>query len=155
MSAVGESHPEEGGKALGLGLLHEILGEGQQVGIFVGVVVLLLIVGHAPLAKDDGCALRGEIGLYSGHHLVDAALGNAQSVVKTGIAVNLEDDMTGGIIRRQCHLCQRILQVGVPCAHATAGSIGIDNEVAHGIVAARSTHGADETLCVAVDGVIC
>ena len=155
MTAVGESHPVEGAKALLLCLLHEILGKGKHVGVLIGIVDLLLIVRNAPLTEDDGCTLRGEIGLYSGHHLVDAALGTAQSVVKTGIAVNLEDDMTGGIIRRQCHLCQRILQVGVPFAHATAGSIGIDDEVAHGIITTRSTHGADETLCVAVDGVIC
>ena len=94
------------------------------------------------------------MGLYGSHHLVDAALGTVETTVEAGIGVYLEDEVPFGIVRWQGHQLQRVLQVCVPCAHAAARAVGVDNEVAHGIVAASGTHGIDETLCVTVDSIV-
>ena len=68
--------------------------------------------------------------------------------------MHLEDEMSADLVVRQFHGLQRILQVLVPHAAATTGTIGADDEVALCIVATRGTHHIDKSLGIAVDGVI-
>ena len=68
--------------------------------------------------------------------------------------MHLEDQVVHHLVVRKFHFLQRILQMTTPVAVAVAGTIGIDDKVALGVVATCGTHGVDEGLRIAINAVI-
>ena len=87
-------------------------------------------------------------------HLIDLFLHLVDAALDVGIVVYLYHEVAFGLVGRDGKLGERILEVLIPCAAATAGSVGVDHEVALGIVAACGAHDIDKALCIAVDGLI-
>ena len=67
--------------------------------------------------------------------------------------MHFEDDVIRLAVG-QFHLCERIREMRIPCAAAVACAVGVDNQVALCIVAARGTHHVNEALGIVVDGII-
>ena len=159
---IGKSHPVEVSDVILLGLLDEIVDKLEHLlsaNIIVSFALSSIDITGTPFANNDGGAfIDNEMGVQVAYHLVDSGLGCGE-IGDVRIGMHLEDEVVA-LACRLVHLLQRVEQMSKirtsasMSAIACTTSIGVDDDIALGVVASCGTNHVDKALGVAVDGTI-